>query len=298
LVAHSAILLFGAITSLLLVPGNLRAAVAPDEPRLVINMTARTFRPGEAVRVQVRCTCQEPLEQVRGEVLGQTVLFTSVDQEWSGLAGIDLSTKAGIYRANIEAQGPRGLVLRGSKSITVASRTFPVRRLRVASQFVEPSEEDQLRIVREAEHLDRIFRATSMRIWDGSFVRPLMGPVASNFGARTVFNGESRAPHAGIDFTDEVGTPAASPSGGRIVLAEDLFFTGGTIIIDHGQGLYSLFAHLSGFVAREGEDVARGTVVGFVGATGRVTGPHLHWAVRLNGARVDPLSMIEIARIK
>jgi murein DD-endopeptidase MepM/ murein hydrolase activator NlpD len=231
-------------------------------------------------------------------LFGQTILFTLVDQEWSGLAGIDLATKVGIYDVSVEAQRPGAPAIRGSKSIRVVSRTFPVRRLRVASQFVEPSEEEQLRIVQEAERIDRIFRATSTRVWDGGFVRPLTGPVTSNFGARTVFNGQSRAPHAGIDFTEDVGTPAASPSAGRIVLAEDLFFTGGTIIIDHGQGLFSLFAHLSEFVAREGEDVAQGAIVGYVGATGRVTGPHLHWAVRLNGARVDPRSMIEIAKIR
>jgi murein DD-endopeptidase MepM/ murein hydrolase activator NlpD len=298
LVAHQLFLVLGTSASLLLLPADSQAGVAQAEKGLLINVTARTFRQGEAVSVRVRCTCPGPLEQVRGEVFGQPLQFTVMDQEWWGLAGIDLSTKAGTYSVSVEAQGPGQLALRGTRSIRVAARTFPVRRLRVASQFVEPSEEDQLRIVREAERIAGIFQAPSMRTWDGTFVRPLMGPVTSNFGARTVFNGQSRAPHAGIDFTDEVGTPAASPSAGRIVLAEDLFFTGGTIIIDHGQGLYSLFAHLSGFVAHEGEDVAQGAVVGFVGATGRVTGPHLHWAIRLNGARVDPLSMIEIARIK
>ncbi len=284
--------------SLLLPPPNAGAAGAQAEPRLLIHVTARTFRPGEAMRIRVRCTCPGSLEHVRGEVFGQSVLFTVTEQEWSGLAGIDLATKPGAYRVAVEAAGDGLGTLRATRSIRVASKTFPVRRLQVLPQFVEPSEEDQLRIVREAERLASIFRAPSMRTWDGHFLRPLMGPLTSNFGARTVFNGQSRAPHAGVDFTDEVGTPAASPSAGRVVLAENLFFTGGTIIIDHGQGLYSLFAHLSGFVAHEGEDVAQGTVVGFVGATGRVTGPHLHWAVRLNGARVDPLSMIEMARTK
>jgi murein DD-endopeptidase MepM/ murein hydrolase activator NlpD len=250
------------------------------------------------MRIHVRCTCPGTLEHVRGEVFGQSVQFTVTDQEWSGLAGIDLATKAGTYRVAVSAGVGSLGTLRATHSIRVASKTFPVRQLRVPPQFVEPSEEDQFRIVREAEHLNSIFRALSMRTWDGNFLRPLLGPLTSNFGARTVFNGQSRAPHAGVDFNDDVGTPVASPSAGRVVLAEDLFFTGGTIIIDHGQGLYSLFAHLSGFVAHEGEDVAQGTVVGFVGATGRVTGPHLHWAVRLNGARVDPLSMIEMARTK
>jgi murein DD-endopeptidase MepM/ murein hydrolase activator NlpD len=250
------------------------------------------------VRIAVRCTCPGSLEQVRGEVFGQTVRFASTDQGWWGLAGIDLATKPGRYRVTVEAERPRLSPLRATRSLRVAARTFPTRQLRVAPRFVEPSEDDQLRIVREAERIDAIFKTPSLRVWDGVFLSPLMGPVTSNFGARSVFNGQPRAPHAGIDFTDEIGTPTASPSAGRVTLADDLFFTGNTIIIDHGQGLYSLFAHLSEFVAREGEDVAPGTIVGYVGATGRVTGPHLHWAVRLNAARVDPRSMIEIARIK
>lgn len=250
------------------------------------------------MRIRVRCTCAASLQHVKGEVFGQTVQFTPVDNEWFGLAGIDLTTKAGSHRVKVEAEGAGVGTVQGSRSIRVTAKTFPIRRLRVSSQFVDPSEDEQLRIVREAERLDSIFRAASMRGWDGTFQRPLMGPVTSNFGARTIFNGQSRAPHAGIDFNEEIGTPAASPSAGRVVLAEDLFFTGGTIVIDHGQGLYSLFAHLSGFAVQEGQDVAQGMVVGFVGATGRVTGPHLHWSVRLNSARVDPLSMVEVAKIK
>jgi murein DD-endopeptidase MepM/ murein hydrolase activator NlpD len=250
------------------------------------------------MRIRVRCTCPS-LEEVRAKVFGQTVQFNGADQEWWGLAGIDLSTKAGTYRVAVEADRT-GLnaLLRGTRSIRVTPRPFPVRRLQVASKFVEPSEDDRLRIVRDAERLESIFRMPSMLMWDGNFLRPLMGPVTSNFGARSVFNGERRAPHAGIDFDDQIGTPVMSPSAGRIVLADNLFFTGGTIIIDHGQGLLSLFAHLSELAALEGEDVVPGSVVGFVGATGRVTGPHLHWAVRLNGARVDPLSVIEMAKIK
>lgn len=305
MVAQSPALARGARASLFLaillpvtLPADAQSVGPSTEARLVINVSAPTFRPGEAMRIRVSCTCPGPLDRVNGEVFGQTVQFRSADNEWLGLGGIDLATKAGVYTLTVEAGSGASGELHATHSIRVAARAFAVRRLQVSREFVEPSEGDQLRIVREAERLDSIFRAPSTRTWDGSFLRPLMGPVSSNFGARTIFNGESRAPHAGIDFHEGIGTPAAAPSAGRVVLADDLFFTGGTIIIDHGQGLYSLFAHLSEFAAHEGQDVAQGTVVGLVGATGRVTGPHLHWSVRLNGARVDPLSVIEIAKTK
>jgi len=118
--------------------------------------------------------------------------------------------------------------------------------------------------------------------------------VSGGFGTRSVFNGQPRSPHSGVDFGSKAGTPVVAPAGGVVTLAEPLFFTGSTVVIDHGLGLYSLLAHLSTFAVKEGERVRRGQVVGFAGATGRVTGPHLHWSVRLNGARVDPLSLIAL----
>jgi murein DD-endopeptidase MepM/ murein hydrolase activator NlpD len=118
------------------------------------------------------------------------------------------------------------------------------------------------------------------------------GPATSNFGSRSIFNGQPRAPHAGIDYRGAVGTPIVAPNAGRVVLAEDLFLTGNTVVVDHGLGLYSLFAHMSRLDVKAGDDVATGTPVGLVGATGRVTGPHLHWSVRLGAARVDPAALL------
>jgi murein DD-endopeptidase MepM/ murein hydrolase activator NlpD len=118
--------------------------------------------------------------------------------------------------------------------------------------------------------------------------------VISGFGVRSIYNGEPRAPHNGADFASPLGTPVSAPGGGRVVLAESLYFTGRTVVIDHGLGLVSLLAHLSRIDVREGTDVVTGAQIGLVGATGRVTGPHLHWTVRLQGARVDPLSLIAV----
>jgi len=116
----------------------------------------------------------------------------------------------------------------------------------------------------------------------------------SIFGTRSIFNGVRRSPHSGTDFLSPAGTPIQAPNGGRVVLARNLYFTGNTLVIDHGLGLLSLFAHLSAFSVQEGDVVSTGQIVGNVGATGRVTGPHLHWAVRANGSRVDALSLLAV----
>ena len=116
----------------------------------------------------------------------------------------------------------------------------------------------------------------------------------SAFGTRSIFNGQARSPHGGADFPSPAKTPVHSPNRGRVVLAKDLYYTGGTVVVDHGLGLVSLFAHLSRIDVSEGDLVAHGQVVGLVGATGRVTGAHLHWTLRLGGARVDPLSLLAV----
>ena len=130
--------------------------------------------------------------------------------------------------------------------------------------------------------------------WRVGFTRPVPGPANSSFGTRSVFNGQPRSPHAGTDFLSGTGTPVLAPAGGRVVCARELFFTGNTVVIDHGLGVFSMLAHMSRLDVREGQVVDEGEGVGLVGATGRVTGPHLHWALRVGSARVDPLSALAI----
>jgi len=151
------------------------------------------------------------------------------------------------------------------------------------------------RIREESERLRRIFASvTPERLWRGAFVAPVPGSPSSSFGSRSVLNGQPRSPHSGADFHAPTGTPVKAPNAGKVALAADLYYSGNTVIIDHGFGLYSLFGHLSGFMAKEGEEVPGRKVIGYVGATGRSTGPHLHWAVRLSATRVDPLSLIAV----
>jgi murein DD-endopeptidase MepM/ murein hydrolase activator NlpD len=125
-------------------------------------------------------------------------------------------------------------------------------------------------------------------------VRPVPHEANSAFGTRSIFNGKPRNAHGGADFLSPGGTPIRAPNAGRIAVARDLYFSGNTVIIDHGLGLFSMLAHMSAIDVREGDVVKAGQVLGRVGATGRVTGPHLHWAVRAGGARVDPLSLLAL----
>ncbi len=151
------------------------------------------------------------------------------------------------------------------------------------------------RIRRESKRVREIFAALNPeKIWHSSFQSPVPGAPTSGFGKRSILNGQPRSPHTGTDFDADEGTPVKSPNTGKVILVSPLYYSGNTVILDHGQGLYSYFAHLSRFAVAEGDRVSPGELVGYVGATGRVTGPHLHWTVRLNGTRIDPLSLIAI----
>jgi murein DD-endopeptidase MepM/ murein hydrolase activator NlpD len=234
-----------------------------------------------------------PLRQVRAFAFGRE--FRAFDQgnpgEWTALIGIDLDTKPGRYAVEVDA----GEGLAPAWTLTVAPKRFPTRRLTVDEGFVNPPRSVADRIEREAQLLAAVWAHPAVdRLWSTSFVRPVPQAANSRFGTRSIFNGQPRNAHGGADFLSPSGTPIGAPNAGRVVIARDLYFSGGTVIIDHGQGLFSMLAHMSAIDVREGDRVEPGQIVGRVGATGRVTGPHLHWAVRANGARVDPLSLLAL----
>jgi murein DD-endopeptidase MepM/ murein hydrolase activator NlpD len=186
-----------------------------------------------------------------------------------------------------------GPPITASRAFVVAAKRFPTRRLRVAPQYVDPPANEVARIVNEAATLNAIYeQATAPREWPRAFRTPIDVPANSAFGTRSVFNGQERSPHSGADFPAPAGTPVTAPGAGVVALAAPLYFTGNTVVIDHGMGVVSVLAHLSAMSVSTGDGVKAGQLVGRVGATGRVTGAHLHWSVRLNGARVDPLSLI------
>jgi murein DD-endopeptidase MepM/ murein hydrolase activator NlpD len=219
-----------------------------------------TGHPGDVIRIEGEAT-----------VLGRT---------WNGLIGIDLATKPGTYR------------IAPTSVLTVVAKSFPVRRLTVPPNFVTPPPEAEAQIEEDYKKTSALWAIVTPRKWSGAFILPVDQRPTSSFGTRSFFNGQPRSPHTGTDFLSPSGTPIRAANTGVVVLAAPLYFTGNTIIIDYGEGLYSLYAHLSEIRAHEGDEVTADTIVGLVGATGRVTGPHLHWGVKLQGANVDPLSLV------
>jgi murein DD-endopeptidase MepM/ murein hydrolase activator NlpD len=176
------------------------------------------------------------------------------------------------------------------RTVTVADKSYGVRDVKVPPGQVELSPEDQERAARERILVTAALATRSPeRLWSGEFLEPVNGRVNSSFGRQTRFNGVLNArPHAGADYLVPEGTPVTVPAAGRVILTGNHFFAGNSVYIDHGQGLISMFFHLSRIDVADGQDVARGDVLGLVGRTGRVSGAHLHYGIYINGARIDP----------
>ncbi len=210
--------------------------------------------------------------------------------EWTALVGIPLSATPG--EASIAAGGDARRV-----PYTVAPKQYREQRLTVAPGKVDLSPEDEARYNREREHLAKVmatFTDVSPAVLAGALRMrvPVPGRRSGSFGLRRVFNGQSRNPHSGMDIAAGTGTPVVAPLPGRVVDTGDYFFNGGTVWLDHGGGLLSMYCHLSGIDVKVGDVVKTGERFCAVGATGRVTGPHLHWSVMLNRAMVDPALFI------
>lgn len=218
---------------------------------------------------------------------GKPVLVIHEDgQRWIAIVGVPLKTRPGTQTISVDTQQ--------SLSFQVAPKTYAEQRITLKNQQqVNPNAANLKRIERELAEQTRAYQRFSPRQPSNLlFDKPVNGPLSSPFGLRRFFNGEERNPHSGLDFAANRGTPIKAPAAGTVVLVGDYFFNGKTVFVDHGQGLISMFCHLSEIDVAVGDELPRGGVLGKVGATGRATGPHLHWNVSLNDARVDPAIFI------
>ena len=265
----------------------LAMALVQTPAPLKLAVTSRALQPGEVVVL----TISSSAANVEVKAFDQNWKAYQIDSNnWQALVGIDLDRKPGSYAIEVVAGSARA-----THDLAVVDKKFVTRTLTVDDAYVNPPEAVQARIAEEAARLTKLWQtSTPARQWTTPFLAPVPESPNSAFGSRSVFNGEARSPHTGADFPSAAGSPINAPSAGRVVLAENLYFSGNTVILDHGLGLYSQFAHMSEITAKVGERATPGQVLGKVGATGRVTGPHLHWAVRLNGARVDPISLLTV----
>ena len=270
------------------------ATQSTSQRELTVTVDSRAaLQPGEVAVFTLRANYDISQAQVR--VFDREFVGYRVDaRTWRVLVGIDLETAPRTYSAQAVAFD-HPVAMHSSVSLRVVPGHFRTRKLTVDEAFVNPPPEAMERIARETAELNDLWaHSATTKLWTDPFVRPVPDPANSAFGTRSILNGQPRSPHSGADFNSAAGTPIKSPSAGRVVLAGDRYYTGNTVMIDHGLTLFSLFAHLSEIQVKVGDTVAAGEVVGKVGATGRVTGPHLHWSVRLNGARVDPLSLLAV----
>ena len=258
-----------------------------------VAVAARSIQPGELVVLTI--TTPTAVDRIRVRAFDRdAAAYREGERSWRALIGIDLDVATGGHVVTVDAHGG-DRTLHATHDLDVQPRTFATRTLRVDEAYVNPPSEVQARIERDAADLRRVWQSSAPeRLWTGAFVRPVPGESVSRFGTRSIFNGQPRSPHNGGDFMSPAGTPIEAPNAGRIALARDLYFSGNTVVIDHGLGMFSTLAHMSEMNVREDDIVNAGQVVGRVGATGRVTGPHLHWAVRVGGARVDPLSVLAV----
>jgi murein DD-endopeptidase MepM/ murein hydrolase activator NlpD len=216
---------------------------------------------------------------------GRPVMVIRQRDSWVAILGIGLSIEPGEYHIDVLRQGGGGQQL----PFKVSAKAYAVQQLKVPPNQVNLSPEDEARVARETEKVRAALDAftpappSTLRL-----EQPVPGRRSSSFGLRRMFNGESRNPHSGMDIAAPTGTPIKAPLAGRVVDVGSYFFNGNDVIVDHGQGLVTMYCHLSKIRVEVGQELKRGEVLGDVGATGRVTGPHLHWGVSLNGAMVDP----------
>ncbi len=212
-----------------------------------------------------------------------------------GLIGVDLEKAPGKYEWKVSWKSGAGQSVSCSSFVTVRTGKFPTENLKVEKQFVQPDPEQQKRAEEDQKKMKAIYdTVTPERLWDGPFRMPLKEVVTGgNFGRRRILNGEARSPHAGVDFPALTGTPVFAAQSGKVVLAENLYYSGNTVVVDHGFGIYTLYAHLSAIEVKPGQNVETSTEIGKVGGTGRVTGPHLHWGLTVQHARVNAMQIVQ-----
>ncbi|PLX83112.1 MAG: M23 family peptidase [Desulfuromonas sp.] len=226
---------------------------------------------------------------------GEIVFLRPTALGSQALLGVDLEAAPGEYPLVVAIADSRGKTEVRRLALQVESAQLPEERLFLPPAQVSPRNPQVVeRIARERQMLSDLFALQDTpAIWEG-FSLPVTDPLSSPFGLRRILNGKPRSPHSGVDFRSPRGTPVRAPSRGRTVLASDLFYTGRTVILDHGAGLFSLYGHLETVLCEPGQLLEGGQALGLVGSSGRSTGPHLHWGIKLRGNRIDPMALVDL----
>jgi murein DD-endopeptidase MepM/ murein hydrolase activator NlpD len=300
--------LFHSVILVALVP----LALAANLPAATAAHWTVGHRPARLVNgspVLFRVTTPTPVRALSGKWLGHEIAFSfdAGRKSWFALAGAGLETKPGFYPlelhgetssgqpATISAGSSAGQAISFEKKIRIERQRYQRVALQVPDRYTAPSAEDLQQIETDKKTKAEVFKTISAdREWKGPFTAPVNAEISDVFGVERVFNGTVQSTHQGLDFRVASGTSVAAVNRGRVILARPLFFEGNCVVIDHGQGLLTLYLHLSKFSVKEGDEVAKGQAIGLSGGTGRATGPHLHLAVRWQGVYLNPQALLKL----
>ncbi len=257
------------------------------QPQRLVNGSPILFRVSSPIK----------LRSLTGNWFGHEVFFSFNNKTrlWYGVSGVSLETKPGAYTLQLAGEVPRGKAISLWQKVAVASAHYPKIAIAVAKQYTEPAPEQLQKIKEDKSVKADIFKSVGLdREWSGKFLPPVSARISDVFGTQRVFNGKAQSIHQGLDYAVPTGTSVAALNSGTVLLARPLFFEGNCVVIDHGQGLLTLYLHLSEFAVKEGDQVKRGQQIGLSGGSGRATGPHLHIAVRWQGIYLDPATVLKL----
>jgi hypothetical protein len=277
-------------------PGRPQAGTPNDE----VTITPGVVVAGSPELIRVRLPAGDNVE---GAWLDKKLQFfrNRDGHAWYALAGVDVKAAVGSSTLQITAHTAAGAAIGDrpaidlSRMVQILPAHYRTSTLSVAPKFVEPGPDELTRIKAEVELKSKVFAASAAQpLWSGDFRAPVHAPPTDSFGTRRTFNGELASVHEGMDFRAATGTPVRAGNSGVVVLARPLYYEGNCVVIDHGLGLFTISMHLSRIDVHEGDHVTLGQRIGLSGATGRVTGPHLHWAVRWQNAYLDPAKLLRM----
>lgn len=268
-------------------PAQRAALVVTSEPEVIVNGSPCLFR----------VKSRRALRSLSGKWQGRSVFFNfdRRDRTWYGFAGVGVDAVAGRSQLRLSATTESGGRFSYVHPVDIERVDYPTVALSVPGQYTEPDPETLAQIEEEKELKKEIFaRVTSSRMWSGNFEAPVYNWTTSEFGIHRMFNGKVQSIHQGLDFRAGIGTPVGAMNSGVVILAREMFYEGGFVVIDHGQGLATLYMHLSEIMVNEGDVVAKLQTIGLSGGTGRVTAPHLHIGVRWQGVYIDPAVLLNM----
>lgn len=280
MIRSAALVLF--ILSLLYAPLTASAFEARLEPRLI--------KQGDPFFLRVISGEGAGMDTPRAELNGKELPFGGCGEGcFVAVASMPVNAEPGKYAVEVSADGSSMAL-----AFTVEEGSFALQELTLPEGKVTLSPEDEKRANLEAARLRALWPRQGERLWEGGFIMPLDNSHSTRFGTRRIMNGIKKSVHSGLDIRGGMGEEVRAANSGRVALAEEQFFGGNTLVLDHGQGIYTIYMHLSGFNAAVGRHVSRGEVIGFVGSTGRSTGPHLHYGVKINSVNTNPVSLAKL----